>query len=148
MNPNLQRIYDNTPEDKPRSRLEPYRELIMRWRRQGRTYRRICELLRERFGTNIGKTALHKFVRRRLRPRGVQPELELQPVTGAPEPEQDDELAAMGRYTKLSPDQLAKQRALIQNLRNNRPVVVREVRKRFVYDPGEPLILEKHKQES
>jgi hypothetical protein len=53
----------------------------------------------------------------------------------------------MGRYTKLSPDQLVKQRALIQNLRN-KPVVVREVRKRFVYDPDEPLILEKHKQES
>jgi hypothetical protein len=51
------------------------------------------------------------------------------------------------KYAKLSPEESARQRALIQELRN-KPVVVPEVRKRFVYDPDEPLILEKHKQES
>jgi hypothetical protein len=37
----LQEIYDRVPPDEPRSRLEPYKDLILKWRRQGRTYRRI-----------------------------------------------------------------------------------------------------------
>ena len=45
MNSELQRIFDSVPEDEPRSHLEPYRELILRWRRQGRSYRRIRQLL-------------------------------------------------------------------------------------------------------
>ena len=36
-----QRIYESIPADEPRSRLELYRELILHWRRQGRSYRRI-----------------------------------------------------------------------------------------------------------
>jgi hypothetical protein len=137
MNPELQRIFDSVPEDEPRSRLEPYRELILRWRRQGRSYRRIRELLVEHFGANIGKSALHKFVQRRSCPRKNQPEAELQA-----EPAQ-----TKSAPTKLSSGEVANQRALIQHLRN-KPVIVREVRKRFVYNPDEPLILDKHKQES
>jgi hypothetical protein len=54
-----------------------------------------------------------------------------------------DQLAELRKSSVLTTDDVARQRALIQNLRNQ-PVVVREVRKRFVYDPDEPLILEKH----
>ena len=35
MKPELQLIFDTTPEDEPKSKLDPYRELILRWRRTG-----------------------------------------------------------------------------------------------------------------
>jgi hypothetical protein len=142
VNPELLRIYDGTPEDEPRSRLQPYCELILRWRRQGKSYRRICKLLADRCGVRIGRTALNEFVQRRSRPRKGQPEVEL-----PPEAAQTEQSVAPTKYTKLSPDEVARQRALIQDLRS-KPAVVPKVRKRFVYDPDEPLILEKHKQES
>jgi hypothetical protein len=76
----LQAIYDNTPLDEPRSKLEPYRELILLWRRQKRTYRRIQELLGEKCGVSISIGQLHKFVRSRARPRKeVDLELTSQP---------------------------------------------------------------------
>jgi hypothetical protein len=90
----------------------------------------------------LARAALYKFVQRRSRPRKIQPEVEL-----PSEPEQTDQPVPPKRHTKLSPEEIAQQRALIQDLRS-KPVVVREVRKRFAYDPDEPLILEKHKQES
>jgi hypothetical protein len=142
MNPELQRVFESISEDTPRSRLEPYRELILRWRRQGRSYRRIKVLLAERCSLNVGTMTLHDFVRRRSRPRKAQSEIE-----SPPEGALTDQPIAPQGHTKLSPDEVARQRALIQDLRS-KPVVVSEVRKRFVYDPDEPLILEKHKQES
>ena len=136
MNAELQRIYDSVPAEKSRSRLEPYRELILQWRRQGRSYRRIRTLLAEKCHIEIAYEPLRRFVKRRSRPRKVQAE-------AVP----TDQPAAPMKYNNPSSDEVAKQRALIQDLRN-KPVVVREVRKRFVYDPDEPLILEKKKQES
>lgn len=38
---------ENLPPEEPRSRLEPLRELILAWRQQGRSYRRIQQLLHE-----------------------------------------------------------------------------------------------------
>jgi hypothetical protein len=76
MKPELQQIFDNTPEDGPRSKLEPYRELILRWRRQRKSYRRITKLLAEKCGVHIGRTALNEFVQRRLRPRKLGPQAE------------------------------------------------------------------------
>jgi hypothetical protein len=64
VNPELLRIYDGTPEDEPRSRLQPYCELILRWRRQGKSYRKICKLLADKCDVRIGRTALNEFVQR------------------------------------------------------------------------------------
>jgi hypothetical protein len=95
MDAHLQEIYDSTPLDEPRSKLEPYRELILSWRRQKRTYRRIQELLREKCGVRVSPQALHQFVRRRGRSRQqVDSEAELQvagPITAEKSPETDIE---------------------------------------------------------
>ena len=86
MKDELQQIFDSVPEDAPRSRLEPYRELILRWRRQGRTYRRICRLLNDRCKVKVAYGPLYRFVQRRSRPRYLHPEAELQPATIPPTP--------------------------------------------------------------
>ena len=88
MNEELQQIFDNAPGDEPKSRLEPYRELVLRWRRQGRSYRRICQLLRDKCGVDITYLPLYEFVQRRSRPRKPRPEPEVeQPQIPASEPE-------------------------------------------------------------
>ena len=59
---------ENLPPDEPRSKLEPLRELILRWRQQGRSYRRIQQLLREKCKVDVAYETLRRFVQRRQRP--------------------------------------------------------------------------------
>ncbi len=62
---------ENLPPAEPRSKLEPLRELILRWRQQGRSYRRIQQLLREKNARSMSPTklcaALSKDARDRAR---------------------------------------------------------------------------------
>ena len=69
MDERLQKIFDSVPADEPRSRLEPYRELILRWRRQGRTYHRIRQLLAEQCDVKVAYVTLYRFIQRRSRPQ-------------------------------------------------------------------------------
>jgi hypothetical protein len=69
----IEEILKNIPPDEPRSQLEPYRELILRLRRQGRPYRRIQELLEEKLGVKVAIMTIHQFVKRRSRPRNEEP---------------------------------------------------------------------------
>ncbi len=143
MNAELQRIFESIPEDTPRSRLDPYRELILRWRRQGRTYRRIKTLLADQCSIQVSTTMLFKFVKSRSRPRKAEPDTEPQLILLEPaSPDQVAKEQADQQSIRLSSEEVARQRALIQALRD-KPVVVPEVRKRFVYDPDEPLILDR-----
>ena len=131
MKQELHRIFDDVPADEPRSRLEPYRELILRMRRQGRTYHRIRKLLADKCGVTVAYATLYEFIQTRSRPRKT--EGEPQPQTATP-----DQPAAR-TYTKLSPDEAADQRAVIKALRNKPAVVPTEDRPVFVYDPDKPL---------
>ena len=79
----LLQLLENLPPDEPRSKLEPFRAIILRWRRQGRSYRRIQEILREQCQIDVAYETLRKFVQRRQRPRPSEQEPE--PVaTAAP----------------------------------------------------------------
>jgi len=131
----LQRIYDSVPEDKSRSRLEPYRELILRWRRQGRTYRRIRELLAEKCGVKVADMTLHEFVQRRSRPRKVQPEADIgQTVTADPEP-------SVGKK-RLTPEEKAAQVEFIRAL--NKPKLEEQPAKpRWNFDADKPRTIHK-----
>ena len=80
MNPELFETLDNLPADEPRSRLEPFREVILRWRRQGRSYRRIQTLLADHCSLQVSTSMLFKFVESRSRPRKRASEIEYQPA--------------------------------------------------------------------
>ena len=130
MNAELQSIFDSVPKDEPRSRVEPYRELILRWRREGRSYRKICKLLSESCGLEIRKSALHEFVERRARPRKLQPELPTEPTA----------LSATTEHGRLSLEERIAQRDAIRAA-YIKPVVPQEAPKKlFVYDPDKPPI--------
>jgi hypothetical protein len=60
--PDFKEILDNLPEKPPRSRLEPYRELILEMRRRGRPLREIAQVLGEKFGVRVVSSTIHDFV--------------------------------------------------------------------------------------
>ena len=73
MNAELQRVYDETPAELPLSRLEPYKDLILRWRRDGRSYPAICKLLKSKFGVQSSAEPLRRqYVLRRTRKRNAE----------------------------------------------------------------------------
>ena len=137
MNGDHQRVADSELEDEPRSRLEPYREVILRWRRQGRSYRRICKLLGDKFDLKVGRTALHEFVWRRSRPRKVAPEPEIeQPTMLATEPAQ-----APMPVTKLTAEERAAQIEFIRSL--NQPTLEEQPKQGWDFDLDKPRTIQK-----
>jgi hypothetical protein len=84
--PDLQQVLDSVPEQNdPRSRLDPFKPYILRWRRQGKTYRRIAEILTKECKVSVSHIAVLKFVKRAARPRKrVEPEIEIEAATVQP----------------------------------------------------------------
>ena len=77
---------ENLPPAEPRSKLEPLRDYILRWRRQGRSYRRIQQILREHCQLDVAYETLRRFVQTRESPRSPEPEpvAATPPVSAAP----------------------------------------------------------------
>jgi hypothetical protein len=139
MNQKLQQIYDSVPEDQPRSRLEPYRELILRWRRQGRTYRRIQELLKDKCDLQISYLALYEFVQSRSRPRKAQPEPEIEQPTVAPAEPRRNQMTTVASGT----DPYAEARERMRKHKQEAAVPLKAER-RFEYtdqDSIDPIVL-------
>jgi|SRR6185437_3334765 len=65
MDAKFQAILDSLPPKLPRSKLEPYADLIRELRKRERSYREIAGLLKERCGVNVGVHTLYSFVRTR-----------------------------------------------------------------------------------
>lgn len=62
-NDGLQAILDRLPPKPPRSKLEPYTELIHELRQRGRSYRDIAGILTACCGVNAGTHTVYNFVR-------------------------------------------------------------------------------------
>ena len=60
-------IVDSLPEKRPRSRLEPYAQLIDQLRKLGRSYREIEWILSEKCGIHAPRCTINDFVRQRSR---------------------------------------------------------------------------------
>ncbi len=74
MDPKFKEIIDGLPDKPPRSRLEPYYELVKELRCRGRTYRDIAQVLAEKCQLQVTASGIHAFVRKksggRRRPGG------------------------------------------------------------------------------
>jgi hypothetical protein len=136
MEQRLQKIFDSVPLDEPRSRLEPYRELILHWRRQGRTYHRIRQLLVEHCDIKVAYVTLYRFIQRRSRPRRMD---------GLPETQSPiDEVTRLHEESPLkrarrSPEEIAAMREAAHALNHKPECIPEEPKERFVYDPDKPL---------
>ena len=73
MEDRFQDILMSVEEKRPRSRLEPYGELIDELRRREFTYRQIARILTEKLEVRVPKSTLNDFVRARMRKRGNAP---------------------------------------------------------------------------
>jgi hypothetical protein len=132
VNPEVRQLFVDAPEDEPRSRLEPYREQILLWRRHGKSYRRIQALLADKCQVGIAYEPLRRFVQRRNRPRKVQPEVQPELIATPAVPEQT---AARPR---LSLEERIAQRDAIRAA-HNKPAIHREdPRPVFTFDPSKP----------
>jgi hypothetical protein len=64
-NDDIQAILDRLPPKPPRSKLEPYAELIQELRKRGRSYRDIAGILAACCGVSAGAHTVYNFVRTR-----------------------------------------------------------------------------------
>lgn len=137
----LQQVLDNLPAEEPRSRLEPFCQFILRWRRERRSYKRIREILHDRCHLKIAHATLFEFVQRRSRPRKLHPEAEPQPVTVAQAPTDQAGIGKPGKpRIRRSPEEIAAMRAAA-SADNHKPVFPpeEETKPLFVYDPDNPV---------
>lgn len=113
------KILNNLPDKPPRSRLEPYRDLIEELRRRKRTFQEIAELLSVNCRVQVTGSGIHDFLRRRARPT-------------------KSKVAQLPLTTKPAGDSAPSP---IQRLNEQRPR--QEDSTAFDFDPGEPLTLTK-----
>ncbi len=66
MDPKFKEILDSLPNKPPRSRLQPYWELIRELRRRGQTFQDIAHILAEKCQVQVTASAVHDFVRKRF----------------------------------------------------------------------------------
>jgi hypothetical protein len=138
--PKLQQVLDAVPEENdPRSKLDPFKPYILRWRRQGKTYRKILGILNDECQTPVAFETLRQFVKSRSRPRKARPDFEeaatVQPVDSSSTPDQ----SVKGK-TRMS---IEERRAQADAIRANfKPLFAKgETKPLFDYDPDKPLTL-------
>ena len=136
----LQKLLDNLPADEPRSRLEPFRTFILRWRREGRSYPRIQQILAVQCKVQVSSEAVRKFVRSRSRPRKLQPEPEIEQQTSAPASEPIIQAASTtGSKSRRSPEETAAARAALRAAYAQPVFSQEETKPLFVRDPSKRI---------
>ena len=62
MDTKFEAILNSLPAKEPRSRLEPYSELITEMRKRGHSYREITQVLKKACGLKVGTSTVNDFV--------------------------------------------------------------------------------------
>lgn len=122
----FQAILDSLPPKVPRSKLEPYAELIGELRKRGRSYQEIAGILKDRCGLSVGTHTVYNFVQVRSRAKGkASASSREKKVRSGDAPKAPDEVAERIRALKQKPAIAAPPGA----------------EKVFHYDENEPLRL-------
>jgi len=132
MDAKFKEILDGRPSKRPRSRLEPYGELISELRRHGRTYRDIAHILAEKCQIQVTASGVHDFVRTRSRVKqaGAVPKTAPPPFG----------IGIMDSAQKPSADNDVQRRIVALRARKPVPKVAST---EFQFDPTQPLRLKK-----
>jgi IS30 family transposase len=146
MDGRLRTILEQLPPDPPRSKLEPYADLIRDLRRRRKTYRAIAAFLAEHCNLQVQHSTIYDFVRVRKRDRTPsQSQSQLNPpMQPVHVPSDSDERTTIENSRPASP-QPQPQRdiyAHFQELkRRNSAPPPPQPKPRFHYEEGEPLEL-------
>jgi len=144
MDEKFQSILETLPQKSPRSRLEPYQDLINELRRRGRTYRDIERILVEQCHIRTSRSAINDFVRVRSRKKGTKHQSD-----GHSEatPNRGEHKASPGNLPSTTSDTDDIYRRM--NALKHRAIETQSTPELFHYDPDEPLhILPKPKKKS
>lgn len=138
----LQQVLDNQPPKPQRSILDPFRPFILRWRREGRTYRDIQQILAVECKVRVHHETLRRFIRRRARPRKPQPDLEFEPETVQPM-NNSSAVSTDTRKPRMTLDERRAQADAIRERLSKPPLPAKpaDTRPLFDYDPDKPLTL-------
>jgi len=130
----------NLADHPMRSRLEPYRELIRELRRRRYPYRKIAFILQDQFAVQTSKSALHDFIKIRVRnARQRRPELTLPPSSPQDSRLWSDpqESAILGSRSAVQKD-VPQAHIQTSNHGKRNPT---QPEKRFSFDPAAGLTL-------
>jgi hypothetical protein len=141
-------ILNNLPAKQPRSRLEPYSELITEMRKRGRTYREIANILKKACGLKVGASTVNDFVLARSKPNA-------KPLPSASRTiatkKNTEGLRTTYKDTEARESTGRSQKALegiartIKELKD-RPLKTRAKKLLFEYNPDEPLRLHRNQR--
>jgi hypothetical protein len=141
-------ILNSLPAKEPRSRLEPYSELITEMQKRGHSYREITQVLKKAYGLKVGTSTVNDFVLARARSKtkpSVSPD-------GAIETKNNKRaLISTYRNTKAQESTRKPQKDLegiaktIKDLKD-RPLKTPTKQTLFEYNPDEPLRLQRNQR--
>ena len=142
MDAKLKTILKNLPAKKPRSRLEPYRELIRKMRRRHRSYREIIQVLLDECDLQISVSTLHDFVRVRSNSQRTTPANRNVSVSNKNSKERKQSVGAnKGIQVQTGAQRKEKEREDHRSTNADLPINRLTKRTLFHYNPEEPLRL-------
>ena len=136
MDANLQEILDNLEEKEPRSRLTPYRDLILELRRRNRTYREILQILSDRCKIQVSISTLHDFLRAQ---RHIDSKMKKQQTKEQNPPDSNNKPQPPARINEGIPDISDVQQRIAALKKRTSPTQTNVPH--FSYDPNQPLHL-------
>ena len=148
MDAKFEAILNSLPAKEPRSRLEPYSELITEMRKRGHSYREITQVLKKACGLKVGTSTVNDFVLARSKSK-AKPSLSTSRTTET----KKNRRALTGTYrnTEAQESTGRPQKALegiaktIKELKD-RPLKTRAKKLLFEYNPDEPLRLHRNQR--
>jgi len=141
-------ILNSLPAKEPRSRLEPYSELITVMRKRGRSYREITQVLKKACGLKVGTSTVNDFVLAQSKSktkasvaasRTIATNKNKRELTGT---YKDTEVHQRTRRPQKAREGIAR---LIKELKD-RPLKSRAKKLLFEYNPDEPLRLQRNQR--
>ena len=142
MRKDLEAVLDSLPEQPPRSRLDPYVELIEEMRRRNWTYRAIAQVLAEKCNLKAAPSNIHHFVQQRGLRTGSRAESVPRADAGDQRSVLRSSKSRSDRKTGAIEEQSNEVRKRIEALKH-RPESPNPIEKAFEFDPAEPLRLKK-----
>jgi hypothetical protein len=141
-------ILNNLPAKQPRSRLEPYSELITEMRKRGRTYREIAHVLKKDCGLKVGTSTVNDFVLARSKSKA---KLSLSTLRTTATKKNTEGLRNTYKDTETRRGTTRPRKALKSIARSikelqDRPLKTHAKKLLFEYNPDEPLRLHRNQR--
>ena len=148
MDAKFEAILNSLPTKEPRSRLEPYSELITEMRKRGHSYREITQVLKKACGLKVGTSTVNDFVLTRSR---LKAKPSVSPLRTIETRKNKRVLTGTSRNTKAQESARKPQKELeriaktIKELKD-RPLKTRAKKVLFEYNPDQPLRLHRNQR--